>query len=61
MGNIISEIKITDNYVIVKTESTLDKKAKKLFVSNDLFFTTAQAKKLGLDANCVGYELVLRK
>jgi hypothetical protein len=58
MEKIIADINITDNFVILKFESTLDKKAKKLTKPKDVFYTTEQAKKLGLDEKCVGFVFI---
>ena len=55
-ATIISNIKSTDNFVIVEFDATLDTKAKKLSQPKSVFFTHDQAKKIGLNESCIGFE-----
>ena len=60
-ATIISNIKTTDNFVIVEFDATLDTKAKKLSKTSSVFFTHDQAKKIGLTEKCIGYEFVSKR
>lgn len=53
---IISAVKTTTNFVVIEFDGSIDHKAKKLSAIQSVFFTHAQAKKLGLSEKVIGYE-----